>query len=316
MWFYRGRTNVGSYFRRRLVLILPTVLFTSLVVFLMLYLIPGDPASIYVGENQATPERLAEIRHVMGLDRPWYIRFGDFLWNGIQGDLGRSLQTGRPVTQEIMDRLPKTAELAFAAMATAIVFGVILGVVAALNRNSWIDTASTVISLIGVSVPVFWLGLLLIMVFAVRYQWFPVTSPPGFQGLVLPTVSLALLSTATLARLVRSSMLEVLHREYLTTARAKGLKSRSVIVGHALRNALIPVITVMGLEFGSLLSGAVITETIFARPGLGKLVVDSIQNKDIPVVQGVILVIAVTYIVINLLVDLLYMLIDPRIRFQ
>lgn len=307
---------MGSYFRRRLVLILPTVLFTSLVVFLMLYLIPGDPASIYVGENQATPERLAEIRHVMGLDRPWYIRFGDFLWNGIQGDLGRSLQTGRPVTQEIMDRLPKTAELAFAAMATAIVFGVILGVVAALNRNSWIDTASTVISLIGVSVPVFWLGLLLIMVFAVRYQWFPVTSPPGFQGLVLPTVSLALLSTATLARLVRSSMLEVLHREYLTTARAKGLKSRSVIVGHALRNALIPVITVMGLEFGSLLSGAVITETIFARPGLGKLVVDSIQNKDIPVVQGVILVIAVTYIVINLLVDLLYMLIDPRIRFQ
>jgi ABC-type dipeptide/oligopeptide/nickel transport system permease component len=304
------------YLQQRVALMVPTILLTSIVVFLMLHLIPGDPASIYVGENQATPERLAQIRKDMGLDRPIYVQYGDFIWNALHGNLGRSLQTNRPVIEEVRNRLPNTFKLAGVAMAIAIVLGVGLGMISALRRNSWVDTLSMMIALLGVSIPVFWLGLLLIMFFSVRLQWFPATSQPGIKGLVLPALSLALLSSATIARLVRSSMLDVLRHEYLITARAKGLHARTVIFRHALRNALIPVITVMGLQFGSLLSGAVITETVFARPGLGKLVVDSIQNKDFPVVQGVILVLATSYVVINLLVDLSYALIDPRIRYR
>lgn len=307
---------MGRYLRQRLLLSIPVIILTSFVVFLMLFLIPGDPASIYVGENQATPERLAEIRRQMGLDRPFFVQYGDFLWNAVRGDLGRSLQTNRPVTEEIADRLPNTIQLAVAAMAIAIVIGMGLGLVAGLNRGRWLDSLSMVFALLGVSVPIFWLGLLLIMLFAVRLGWFPATSQPGLQGLVLPAVSLALLSAATLARLFRSSVLEVMQQEFLTTARAKGLRWNAVVRRHALRNALIPVMTVIGVQFGALLSGAVITETIFARPGLGKLVVDSIQNKDIPMVQGVILVLATIYILINLLVDLSYAIIDPRIRYQ
>jgi peptide/nickel transport system permease protein len=307
---------MGRYLRQRLLLAVPVIILTSFIVFTMLFLIPGDPASIYVGENQATPERLAEIRHQMGLDRPFLVQYGDFLWNALRGDLGRSLQTNREVTQEITDRLPNTIQLAVAAMVIAIVIGMGLGLIAGLNRGTWVDSLSMVFALLGVSVPIFWLGLLLIMFFAVRLGWFPATSQPGLKGLVLPAVSLALLSSATLARLFRSSVLEVMQQEFLVTARAKGLRWNAVVWGHALRNALIPVMTVIGVQFGALLSGAVITETIFARPGLGKLVVDSIQNKDIPVVQGVILVLATIYIVINLLVDLSYAMIDPRIRYQ
>jgi ABC-type dipeptide/oligopeptide/nickel transport system permease component len=287
---------------------------TSIVVFLMLHLIPGDPASIYVGENQATPERLEEIRHQMGLDRPLYVQYGDYVWSAMQGDLGRSLQNDQPVTKMIRERLPNTFKLALAAMVIAVVLGVGLGLLAALKHNTWLDTLSMSVALLGISMPIFWLALLLIMFFSVRLGWLPATSQPGLKGLILPAVSLAMLSAATLARLVRSSVLEVLGQDYLTTARAKGLSSRAVIQRHALRNAMIPIITVIGLQFGALLSGAVITETIFARPGLGKLTVDSIQNKDFPMVQGAILVLATIYIVMNLLVDLSYALIDPRIR--
>jgi peptide/nickel transport system permease protein len=305
-----------KYIRTRLALAIPTVLLTSLVVFLMLFLIPGDPASIYVGEQTATPERLAEIRRVMGLDRPLHVQYADFLWKALHGDLGRSLQTNRPVTDEILTRLPSTVVLALAAMAFAVVLGGGLGLVSGLRQNTLVDTLAMAVALFGVSVPVFWLALLLIMLFAVHLQWLPATSGPGWRGLVLPAVSLALLSAATLARLVRASLLEVLQLEYLTTARAKGLSRTVVVLRHAVPNAVIPVITAMGLQFGALLSGAVITETIFARPGLGKLVVDSIQNKDLPTVQGVVLVLALIYIAMNLLVDLSYAVIDPRIRFE
>jgi peptide/nickel transport system permease protein len=305
-----------KYIRTRLALAVPTVLLTSLVVFLMLFLIPGDPASIYVGEQTATPERLAEIRRVMGLDRPLHVQYADFLWKALHGDLGRSLQTNRPVTDEILTRLPSTVVLALAAMAFAVVLGGGLGLVSGLRQNTLVDTLAMAVALFGVSVPVFWLALLLIMLFAVHLQWLPATSGPGWRGLVLPAVSLALLSAATLARLVRASLLEVLQLEYLTTARAKGLSRTVVILRHAVPNAVIPVITAMGLQFGALLSGAVITETIFARPGLGKLVVDSIQNKDLPTVQGVVLVLALIYIAMNLLVDLSYAVVDPRIRFE
>lgn len=305
-----------KYVQRRLILAVPTIFLTSVVVFLMLFLIPGDPAAIYIGDNTSTPERLAEIRHQMGLDKPIYVQYVDFVWNALHGDLGRSLQTNRPVTTEIRSRLPNTVELAIAAMVLGTVFGLALGLISGLKQNSIFDTLSMIVALFGISIPVFWLALLLIMLFAVRLHWFPATSQPGLRGLVLPAVSLALLSAATLARIVRASVLEVLHQEYLNTARAKGISYARVVFRHALPNAIIPVITVMGLQFGSLLSGAVITETVFARPGLGKLVVDSIQNKDLPVVQGVILVLAIIYIVMNLLVDLSYAVVDPRIRYD
>jgi ABC-type dipeptide/oligopeptide/nickel transport system permease component len=307
---------MAKYIRRRLALAVPTVLLTSLVVFLMLFLIPGDPASIYVGEQTATPERLADIRRVMGLDRPLHVQYADFVWKALRGDLGRSLQTNRPVRDEILTRLPSTVTLAVAAMALAVVLGGGLGLASGLRQNTLVDNLAMVVALFGVSVPVFWLALLLIMLFSVHLQWLPVTSGPGWRGLVLPAVSLALLSAATVARLVRSSLLEVLQLEYLQTARATGLSRAAVVLRHALPNAVLPVITAMGLQFGALLSGAVITETIFARPGLGKLVVDSIQNKDLPTVQGVILVLALIYILMNLLVDLSYAVIDPRIRFE
>jgi ABC-type dipeptide/oligopeptide/nickel transport system permease component len=307
---------MARYIQQRLLLMIPTILLTSLVVFLMLHLIPGDPASIYLGENQATPERLEQIREQLGLNRPLYVQFGDFLLRAVQGDLGRSVQTNRPVIQEIGDRLPNTVALAVSAMALAMLLGITLGVLAGLRQNTWLDTTLMVAALAGVSIPVFWLGLLLILLFAVQLGWLPATGEGGWRGLVLPTVALAALSTATLARLVRASIIEVQGQDYVRTSRAKGLRQAAIVIRHALPNALIPVVTVIGLQFGNLLSGAVITESVFARVGLGKLVVDSIQNKDFPTVQGVILVLATIYVAVNLIVDLSYAVIDPRIRLQ
>ena len=304
------------YIQQRVLLMLPTILLTTLVVFLMLQLIPGDPASIYLGENQATPERLEQIREQLGLNRPLYVQYGDFVLRAARGDLGRSVQTNRPVIQEITDRLPNTLILAVSSMALAIIFGITLGMLAGLNQNSWLDTILMLAALAGVSIPVFWLGLLLILLFAVQLGWLPATGQGGWNSMILPAVTLAALSTATLARLVRASMIEVLNQDYLQTSRAKGLQQVAIVLRHALPNALIPVVTVIGLQFGNLLSGAVITETVFARSGLGKLVVDSIQNKDLPTVQGVILVLATIYVVVNFVVDLSYGVIDPRIRLQ
>ncbi|HEV7665756.1 MAG TPA: ABC transporter permease [Chloroflexota bacterium] len=304
------------YIQQRLLLMLPTILLTTLVVFLMLQLIPGDPASIYLGENQATPERLEQIREQLGLNRPLYVQYGDFVLKAVRGDLGRSVQTNRPVIQEITDRLPNTIILAVLSMALAMIFGITLGMLAGLNQNSWLDAILMLAALAGVSIPVFWLGLLLILLFAVQLGWLPATGQGGWNSLIMPAVTLAALSTATLARLVRASMIEVLNQDYLQTSRAKGLPQVTIVVRHALPNALIPIVTVIGLQFGNLLSGAVITETVFARSGLGKLVVDSIQNKDLPTVQGVILVLATIYVVVNFVVDLSYAVIDPRIRLQ
>lgn len=303
-----------GFIQRRLLLAIPTVFAVSIAVFLMLHLIPGDPASIYLGENLATPERLERIRHEMGLDRPLHVQYLDFVGRALQGDLGRSLQNDRPVALDIAERLPRTAELAAAAFLVSVVFGVSLGILSALRHNTWVDTLAMLVALVGVSMPIFWLGLLAILVFSIQLGWFPVTGQHGIASLVLPAAVLGIVSSATLARLVRSSMLEVLRQEYVTTARSKGLARRVVIWRHAFKNALIPVVTVLGLEVGSLLSGAVITETVFARPGIGKLVVDSIQSKDFTVVQGTVLLIAVTYVLVNLIVDVSYAFLDPRIR--
>jgi len=302
------------FIQQRLLLAIPTVFAVSIAVFLMLQLIPGDPASIYLGDNLAKPERLERIRHEMGLDRPIHVQYLDFVGRALQGDLGRSLQNGRPVALELSERLPRTAELAAAAFLVSLLFGVSLGILSALRHNTWVDTLSMFVALVGVSMPIFWLGLLAILVFSIQLSWFPITGQQGLVSLVLPAAVLGIVSSATLARLVRSSMLEVLRHEYVTTARAKGLRERVVVRRHALKIALIPVATVLGLEVGSLLSGAVITETVFARPGIGKLIVDSIQSKDFTVVQGGVLFVAVVYVVVNLAVDVSYAFLDPRIR--
>lgn len=300
----------------RLLLAIPTIVIVTILVFGLLQFIPGDPAEIYLGENRSTPELLAKVRHDMGLDRPLYVQYGSYMWNALQGDLGRSLNNNRPVKDEIMNRLPSTIELTVAALLVSIVLGVSLGIISALKHNTWIDSLAMLVALIGVSMPVFWLSLLLIFFFSVWLNWLPAIGQGGVRRLIMPALALGLLSSATLARLVRSSMLDVMSQDFVRTARAKGLRERAVVLRHALKNALIPAVTVLGLQFGQLLSGAVITETIFSRLGIGKLYVDAILNKDFTMVQGITLLIALSYVVINLAVDVSYAVIDPRVRYD
>ncbi len=301
---------------KRFILIVPTIVAISVIVFFMLYLTPGDPAIIYLGDTPATPERLAQNRHAMGLDRSLMVQYFSYIARVAKGDLGRSLRTAGSVLGELEYRAPSSAELAVAAFSVTLVLGISLGVVSALWRSTWIDVAAMVVALLGVSMPIFWLGLMLIFVFSLGLGWFPATGFGGWQRLVLPAITLGLLTSATLARLARSSVLEILRQPYIWTARSKGLNERRVVGRHVMRNVVILLITVAGLQLGELLSGAVITETVFARPGIGKLLVDAILNKDFPVVQGVVLLIAVVYTVINLLVDVSYAYFDPRIRFE
>ncbi len=308
--------TMTRYVVNRLLVAIPTIIAVTVLVFLMLQLVPGDPAEIFLGEKRSTPELLEQVRHDMGLDRPLYVQYLDYVWHALRGDLGVSLFNKQPVTQQILDALPHTMELALASLVISTTLGIVLGVVSALKHNTWIDSLSMGMALIGVSMPVFWLGLLFIFFFSVKLQWFPPMGQGEASRLVLPAFALGLLSSATLARLVRSSMLEVMNEDYVRTARAKGLAERSVIIRHALRNALIPAITVLGLQFGGLLSGAVLTETIFARVGLGRMYVESILNKDITMIQGLTLMLAISIMFTNLLVDLSYAVLDPRIRYE
>jgi ABC-type dipeptide/oligopeptide/nickel transport system permease component len=298
----------------RLALAIPTIFFVTVAVFGMLYLTPGDPASIYLGDRQSTPERLEQIRHEMGLDRPIYVQYFDFAIKALRGEPGRSLQTNRPVIKEILDRLPNTLELTIAAFAVSVVLGVGFGLLSAVRYNTWIDTSTRIIALAGVSMPVFWLGALVILFFSLQLRLFPVTGNGGWERLVMPALVLGIVTSAPLMRLVRGSMLDVLRQEYVTTARAKGLRERVVLINHALRNALIPIVTVMGLQLGALLSGAVIIESVFARAGIGKLIVDSILSKDFPVVQATTLYVAIAYVLLNTLIDFSYAFLDPRVR--
>ncbi len=305
-----------QYLVKRLLLAIPTMLAVSVLVFLVLHLVPGDPAAIFIGDRPATPERLAQIRHVMGLDRPLLIQYVDFLRRLGRGNLGRSIHTNASVQSELLARVGSSAELAVAAFAVAVGLGLGLGLVSALCRGTWVDAGAMLVALGGVSMPIFWLASMLIFVFSLKLGWFPATGFGGWNRLVLPSLALGFISSATLARLVRSSVLEVLWQPYITTARSKGLREPAIIRRHVLKNAFISIITVIGLQFGTLLSGAVITETVFARPGVGKLLVDAILNKDFPLVQGAVLFVAVVYIVVNLLVDISYAYLDPRIRFE
>lgn len=302
-----------SYLRRRMALGLVSVLGVSLGVFLMIHLVPGDPVLVMLSEF-ASPTDQDALRRELGLDRPLYVQYWRYLSAAVRGDLGRSVRSNRPVLSEIAWRLPNTVRLALAAMLLATVVGVTVGVLSAVRRYSVWDHAAMVAVLAGLSTPSFWLALLLMTVFAVRLGWVPVAGYEGWRHIILPAVTLAAAPAAVLARLTRSSMLEVLTQDFIRTARAKGLPERRVVLRHALKNGLIPVVTVLGLQFGHLLGGAVITESIFAWPGVGRLVVDAILARDFPVVQGTVLVIALGFVVVNLLVDLLYAYLDPRIR--
>jgi ABC-type dipeptide/oligopeptide/nickel transport system permease component len=306
---------VTRYVILRLLWIVPVVLGVSLIVFSIMKLVPGDVAQVIAGTD-GTAEDVALIRQSLGLDRPVYEQYLTFLGNMLQGDFGRSAVTKRPVADEIASRVGPTAELAIAAFVVSILVGMPAGVISATRRYSIWDTLATLISLIGVSMPVFWLGLMLMLLFSVTLGWLPSSGAGTPAQLVLPAIALGSASTAIIARQTRSGMLEVLGQDYVRTARAKGLTERVVLLRHALKNALIPTITVAGLQVGYLMGGSVLAETVFARPGLGRLLVDSIARRDIPVVQTTILLLSVTFVLVNLIVDLLYVKLDPRIQYD
>jgi ABC-type dipeptide/oligopeptide/nickel transport system permease component len=306
---------VASFLARRLALSVPVLFGVATLVFSLIHLIPGDPAQAMLGET-ASQADVDALRQRLGLDRPILEQYGHFLSGLAHGDLGTSLRTGEPVARQIRGRVPATMELAAAAMLVAIGIAIPLGVLAAVRRGTALDAASMTLALTGVSVPNFWLGPLLAIVFAVQLQWLPVSGRGTWMHLVLPAVSLGAGLAAILARMTRATLLEELREPYVQAARARGVSPARAVLTHALRNGLIPVVTLLGLQFGNVLTGAVITETVFAWPGIGRLLIQSIGFRDYPVVQGCILFIATTYVLVNLATDLAYGALDPRIRVQ
>jgi peptide/nickel transport system permease protein len=307
-----------AYILRRLLATIPILLGVATIVFALMFIVPGDPARLLMGQH-GDERTLASLRHEMGLDRPMYVQYARFIGRLMKGDLGMSYRQKRPVAEIIRDRFPATAKLAAAAMLIAILAGVGAGILAAMHRNTTWDWLIMVLSLSGISMPVFWLGMMLMLVFASGLGWLPVGGygrAGDLRHIALPALSLAAISVGYIARMMRSSMLEVIGKDYIRTARAKGLPERVVILGHALRNAFIPVITVIGIDFAALLGGAVATETVFSWPGLGRAVVDAIRMRDLPVVEGCVIFLAFVFVVINLLVDLSYAWLDPRIHYD
>jgi peptide/nickel transport system permease protein len=306
---------VLRYVVRRVVLTVPVLFGVATLVFSLIHLVPGDPAQAMLGEGAAADD-VAQLRARLGLDRPLLVQYGRFISGVTSGDLGTSFRTNQRVTQMIAERVPATAELALAAMVVAILFAVPLGVAAAVWKGTGIDYAAMTTALAGISIPNFWLGPLLAIVFAVQLGWLPVSGRGGLASVALPAISLGAALAAILARMTRASLLEELGELYVRAARARGVSRTRAVTGHALRNSLIPLVTIIGLQFGAVLTGAVITETIFAWPGIGRLLVQSIGFRDYPAVQGCILLIAITYVAVNLLTDLLYGFLDPRIRYE
>ena len=311
-----------AYILKRLLAMIPVLFLVSLVVFYMIHLTPGDPALAMLGE-EATPEMVAALRHQMGLDQPLPIQYATWLSHVLQGDLGRSVRSNKLVSEDIASRLPVTVELTLLAMVVSLAIAIPTGIISATRRNSKSDLLVTTAALIGVSMPNFFLAILLIFIFSLNLRWLP---PIGYtpigqsvvenlRGMILPAITLGAASAAVVARLTRSSLLEVLGQEYIRTARAKGLSERVIILGHAMKNAMIPVLTIVGLQVGGLLGGAIITETIFVLPGVGSLAVNAIFSRDFPVVQGDVLFLAVVFMGTNLVVDILYGFLDPRIRY-
>jgi ABC-type dipeptide/oligopeptide/nickel transport system permease component len=307
--------NILLALARRLLLVLPVVWAVVTLVFLLIHIVPGDPVRNALGEN-ATEQQVAALKHKLGLDLPLSAQYFNY-WKGLlTGDLGTSLVSGENVFEKIVGRYPATIELAIAGLIVAVCIAIPLGVTAGTNQGRVVDNIASVVSLLGISAPGFVLGPLMIYVFAIRFDWLPVAGRGGFEYLILPAVTLGAALAAILTRMVRSSVIEELNEDYVRTARAKGLDERRVIYKHVLKNGLIPVVTVLGLQFGVLLAGAIITETIFSWPGLGRLTVDAINARDYPLVQGCILMIALTYIFANVVTDFAYRLLDPRIKVE
>jgi ABC-type dipeptide/oligopeptide/nickel transport system permease component len=307
--------NILLALARRLLLVLPVVWAVVTLVFLLIHIVPGDPVRNALGEN-ATEQQVAALKHKLGLDLPLSAQYFNY-WKGLlTGDLGTSLVSGENVFEKIVGRYPATIELAIAGLIVAVCIAIPLGVTAGTNHGRVVDNIASVVSLLGISAPGFVLGPLMIYVFAIRFDWLPVAGRGGFEYLILPAVTLGAALAAILTRMVRSSVIEELNEDYVRTARAKGLDERRVIYKHVLKNGLIPVVTVLGLQFGVLLAGAIITETIFSWPGLGRLTVDAINARDYPLVQGCILMIALTYIFANVVTDFAYRLLDPRIKVE
>jgi len=317
-----------NFIIRRLIVAVPTLIGVTFLVFLSLRLVPGDPAIAIAGEL-ATPELIENVRQQLGLDQPLLIQYTTYMGLMLQGDMGNSVRSRVPVTEEIGERLPRTLTLAAISLLLSSVIGIFLGVTAARNPNSLFDGISMIIALLGISMPIFWFGLMLMILFAVQIPQWPIYSQLGLSGpllpptgsgtwqhMVMPVIALAANSMAIQARMTRTAMMDVLRQDYIRTARAKGQTERKVVYGHALRNALLPIVTVIGLQFGTLLGGAVLTETVFAYPGIGRLLIDSIGFRDYPVIQGTVLVIAVGFVLTNIFVDILYAFLDPRIQYK
>ena len=304
-----------TYILRRVAQSALTLLGVSVLVFVILRVLPGDPARMLLPDG-APESAVRELNRQLGLREPLFVQYGLFLRSVAHGDFGQSFQYRAPALRVVLERLPATIQLPVAAMLVTIAAGVSLGIATAVRRGTRYDVAGTILAVLGQSLPNFWLGIMLILLFGVALRWLPTSGFAGWTSLVLPAITLAAFPTALVARLTRSSMLEILNRDYIRTGRAKGLAERSVVLRHALRNAAIPVLTVIGLQIGALLGGAVITESVFAWPGMGKLIVDAIFFRDFPVVQTVLILSATVFVGINLLVDLLYTVIDPRIRYS
>ena len=308
-------TAVVSYLIRRILLTIPVLIGVATLVFSLIHLVPGDPAQSMLGDG-ASAKEVEDLRVRLGLDRPLLEQYLRFMRGAIAGDLGTSFRTSQPVVAAIWERVPATIELALAAMSVALLVALPLGIIAAVRRGTPTDHAAMTVALAGISIPNFWLGPMLAIVFAVALGWLPVSGRGGWDSLVLPAISLGAALAAILARMTRASLLEELRELYVRAARARGVSNARAIIGHALRNSLIPLVTIIGLQFGAVLTGAVITETIFAWPGVGRLLIQSIGFRDYPLVQGCILLIAVTYVTVNLLTDLVYGVLDPRIRYE
>lgn len=308
---------MAVYVARRVLFLIPVVLGVLTLVFLMRALVPGDPIEImYLGQLPPDKATVDLIRRELGLDAPLHVQFVRYLGSALRGELGRSVRTRRPVSAEIAARYGNTMLLAFASLTVAVTVGLTMGILAAVRRDTVVDTVTMIMAMAGLSMPAFWFGLIMISLFSVRLRWLPVMGSDSLRHLILPALTLGLIASTILARITRSSMLDVLNAQYIRTARAKGLRQKAVILRHALKNALIPVVTILGLQMGGLLGGAFIIEVVFSWHGVGELAVQAISQRDFPVIQGVVVVVAVTYVVINLIVDLAYSALDPRIVYE
>jgi len=304
-----------SYIIRRLISMIPVLIGITLITFILINVVPGDPVVNMMGKR-VDAQTIANIRHQLGLDRPLYIQYFDFLFKAAKGDLGRSFYNHQDVMKSILQRFPVTVKLALSSMIVSIIIGLSVGIVSSVKQYTFFDHSSMIIALMGISAPVFWVAIILQLIFGLKLKWFPISGFSGIEYMVLPAITLGTRFAATIARMTRSSMLEVIRQDFIRTARAKGLSERVVIYKHALKNAMIPVITIIGLQVGGLLTGSILTESVFGIPGLGRLSIEAINNRDFPVIQGTVLFTALVFVFTNLIVDISYSFLDPRIRYD